>query len=76
MVKDFRGQVKISEVKAEFDYLLTTINNTIDLFNHSEVMSDEIDFSNVSPNIAPPNYTLSVGGLKKILEAYNGAIVG
>ena len=76
MVKDFRGQVKISEVKAEFDYLLTTINNTIDLFNQSEVMSDEIDFSNVSPNIAPPNYTLSVGGLKKILEAYNGAIVG
>lgn len=76
MVKDFRGQVKISEVKAEFDYLLTTINNTIDLFNQSEVMSEEIDFSNVSPNIAPPNYTLSVGGLKKILEAYNGAIVG
>ena len=52
MVKDFRGQVKISEVKAEFDYLLTTINNTIDLFNQSEVMSDEIDFSNVSPNIS------------------------
>lgn len=76
MVKDFRGQVKISEVKAEFDYLLTTINNTIDLFNQSEIMSDEIDFSNVSSNIAPPNYTLSVGGLKKILEAYNGAIVG
>lgn len=76
MVKDFRGQVKISEVKAEFDYLLATINNTIDLFNQSEVMSEEIDFSNVSPNIAPTNCTLSVGGLKKILEAYNGAIVG
>lgn len=73
--KNFKGQVKISEVKECFDDLTDRINSLIDRYNESSYVTD-INYNNVSPELAPVNYTLSVGGLKKILDAYDGCVLG
>lgn len=73
--KDFKGQVKISEVKECLDALVTGVNKQIDLYNTSDYVQD-IDYNIGAPDLAPLNYTLSVGGLKKFLNAYNGCVVG
>lgn len=73
--KDFKGQVKISEVKESLDALVNGINKQIDLYNTSDYVQD-IDYNIGAPDLAPLNYTLSVGGLKKFLNAYNGCVVG
>lgn len=73
--KDFKGQVKISEVKECFDDLTNRINSLINKYNESSYVTD-INYNNVSPELAPANYTLSVGGLKKILDAYDGCVLG
>lgn len=73
--KDFKGQVKISEVKECLDSLVTGVNKQIDLYNTSDYVQD-IDYNIGAPDLAPLNYTLSVGGLKKFLNAYNGCVVG
>lgn len=73
--KDFKGQVKISEVKECLDTLVTGVNKQIDLYNTSDYVQD-IDYNIGAPDLAPLNYTLSVGGLKKFLSAYNGCVVG
>ena len=68
--KNFKGQVKISDVQECFDDLTNRINSLIDKYNTSSYVTD-INYNNVSPELAPVNYTLSVGGLKKILDAYD-----
>ncbi|MDD7588826.1 hypothetical protein, partial [Bullifex porci] len=73
--KDFKGQVKISDVQKAFDNLVDRINDSIDIYNESSYVTD-INYNNVSEELAPLNYTLSVGGLKKILETYDGYVVG
>lgn len=73
--KNFKGQVKISDVKECFDDLTNRINSLIDKYNASSYVTD-INYNNVSPELAPVNYTLSVGGLKKILDAYDGCVLG
>lgn len=73
--KNFKGQVKISDVKECFDDLTNRINSLIDKYNASSYITD-INYNNVSPELAPVNYTLSVGGLKKILDAYDGCVLG
>lgn len=73
--KNFKGQVKISDVKECFDDLTNRINSLIDKYNASSYVTD-INYNNVSPELAPINYTLSVGGLKKILDAYDGCVLG
>ena len=73
--KDFKGQVKISEVKECLDTLVAGINKQIDLYNTSDYVQD-IDYNIGAPDLAPLNYTLSVGGLKKFLNAYNGCVIG
>lgn len=73
--KNFKGQVKISDVQACFDDLTNRINSLIDKYNASSYVTD-INYNNVSPELAPVNYTLSVGGLKKILDAYDGCVLG
>ena len=61
--KDFKGQVKISDVQKAFDNLVDRINNSIDTYNESSYVTD-INYNDVSEELAPLNYTLSVGGLK------------
>ena len=73
--KDFKGQVKISDVQKAFDNLVERINDSIDAYNESSYVAD-INYNNASEELAPLNYTLSVGGLKKILETYDGYAVG
>lgn len=73
--KDFKGQVKISEVKESLDNLVNGVNKQIDLYNTSDYVQD-IDYNIGAPDLAPLNYTLSVGGLKKFLNAYNGCVIG
>ena len=73
--KDFKGQVKISDIQKAFDNLVNRINSSIDIYNKSSFVAD-INYNDVSEELAPLNYTLSVGGLKKILETYDGCVVG
>lgn len=75
MVRNFKGQVKISDIQAEFDALVTSINDAIDAYNSSEYIKD-IDYNDASSDIAPIGYTLTIGALKKILEMYKGQVIG
>lgn len=75
MVRNFKGVVKISDVQEEFDNLLNSINNSIDLYN-SGLNADEIDYNNGGDELASQGYTLSIGGLKSVLSAYDGAVIG
>lgn len=72
---EFRGQVKIEDVQGQFDKLVSDINDMIDTYNDAGYV-DEIDLNDVSDELSPMDYTLSVGGLRKILDAYDGAIIG
>ncbi len=76
MVRNFRGQVKISDVQEEFDNLTNHINNIISVYNNAVSAEGDIDYTKASPSIAPVGYTLTIGALKKILNAYNGALLG
>lgn len=75
MVRNFKGVVKVADVQEEFDNLLNTINSKIDTYNSSLTIED-VDYNNGGSDLAPYGYTLSVGGLKKVLAAYDGAILG
>ena len=75
MVRNFKGVVKVTDVQEEFDNLLNTINAKINEYN-SSLNIEDIDYNNGGPDLAPYGYTLSVGGLKTVLEAYDGAILG
>lgn len=75
MVRNFKGVVRVADVQAEFDNLLNNINDTIDRYN-SSMDYEDIDYNNVGPELAPINYTLSIGGLKSVLDAYDGTIFG
>lgn len=75
MVKNFKGEVKISDVKTEFDNLVDRINNMVDSYNISGKVED-IDYTVGGVNLSPAGYTLSVGGLKKGLEAVERNVIG
>lgn len=72
---EFKGQVKIEDVKSQFDLLVDGINSQIDTYNDAGYVT-EIDYNDVSPELSPLNYTLSVGGLRKVLDAYDGSVLG
>lgn len=75
MVKIFKGKVHVSDVKKEFDILVAGINEIIDAYNSSDYIT-KIDYNDVSADLAPSGYTLSVGGLKKMLKTYSGRVLG
>ena len=75
MVRNFKGVVKVADVQAEFDNLLNAINDKIDTYN-SSLNIEDVDYNNGGPDLAAYGYTLSVGGLKAVLDAYDGAILG
>lgn len=76
MVKNFRGQVKVSDIKEEFDSLVNGLNNIITTYNQAIQTTETVDYTKGSTEIAPVGYTLTVGALKKILNAYNGCLLG
>lgn len=71
----FKGQVKIEDVKNQLDLLTDNINDMIDTYNNAGYVTD-IDLNDVSSELSPMDYTLSVGGLRKVLDAYDGAVSG
>jgi len=75
MVRNFKGVVKVADVQAEFDALLNRINTAIDLYN-SSLNVEDVDYNNGGSDLAALGYTLSVGGLKKVLAAFDGALLG
>lgn len=75
MVRQFKGIVKVADVQEEFDNLVNGINSMIRTYNDSAYVKD-INYNDVSEELAPLNYTLSVGGLRKVLDTYDGCVVG
>lgn len=72
----FRGQVKVSDVQAAFDDFVNRINTIITTYNNTNQLIDSMDLSKGAPTLAAGGYSLSVGGLKKILEMYDGVLLG
>jgi len=75
MVDRFHGLVKVEDVERAFKELVDRVNelqNSINIVNDSE----NIDYTVGSKTLAPSGYTLSVGGLKLLLEAYDGVVIG
>ena len=75
MVKKFTGQVKSQDIREIFDSFSEDINSIIDDYNSSIDVSD-IDFSKGGTSLGAYNYTLTVGGLKTLLSACNGTVIG
>lgn len=75
MVKKFTGQVKAQDIRDIFSSFTTEINNIVDDYNASIDVSD-IDFSKGGSSLGAYNYTLTVGGLKTLLAACSGTIIG
>lgn len=75
MVKQFKGQVKISDVQKEFDNILARINSMIDTYNAS-LSAQDIDYSIAAEGLSPTGYCLTVGGLKQLLTDYEGSVFG
>lgn len=71
----FKGQVKIEDVSRQLDLLTDGINSMIDTYNDAGYVTD-IDLNDVSSELSPMDYTLSVGGLKKVLDAYDNTVIG
>lgn len=74
-MKDFKGLVKISDVQNAFDEIVDSINNIIDTYNASAKVLD-IDYTKGSSELGASGYTLSVGGLKRVIQTYQGCSVG
>lgn len=75
MVKKFTGQVKASEIQALFEEFTTAINTMVQNYNTAIDISD-MDFSKGSASLGAYNYTLTIGGLKTLLSACSGTIIG
>lgn len=75
-MKEFKGQVKISDIQAEFDRLVEAVNNSIDEYNELIQKSALLNLSKGSANLSNKGYTLSLGGLKTILRAFRNQVVG
>lgn len=75
MVKKFRGQVKISDVQSEFDAIVNRINDMVDAYNESEGVKD-IDYTVGGDTLAPAGYTLTIGGLKQVMNTMDGLVCG
>ncbi len=75
MVKNFKGVVKISEVKDEFDKLVKGLNSSVDEYNNIEEVQD-IDYNKAGSTLAQLGYTLTIGGLKQFMQIYDGYCFG
>lgn len=74
-IKDFRGQVKVSDVQNAFDEIVNRINSKVDVYNSFFDLQD-YDLTKGSPLLGASGYTLSVGGLKSVLNSYANTVIG
>lgn len=75
VIKLFKGQVKIADVKAAFDEIVNKVNTMITDYNNSSYIQD-IDYSVAGSTLAPSGYTLTVGGMKQFMNSCDGSVVG
>lgn len=76
MVRNFRGQVKISDVQDEFNNLVDGINNMVNSYNAAVDTTETVDYTKGGTTLAPIGYTLTIGGLKQVLNLYNNTVLG
>lgn len=76
MVRQFKNRVRIADVQAEFDNLCSRIDNLNQRIQDVTDIGEEYDYSVGSNQLAPAGYTLTVGGLKKVLTAFDGMVIG
>lgn len=72
----FHGQVRIADVQEAFDEIIKRVNYMVDAYNNNESNIEKVDYTRGAKSLAPAGYSLSVGGLKKVLEAYDGVVIG
>ena len=72
----FKGQVKVAAVQAAFDALIGRINSIIDIYNTTDEFLQDQDYSLGGETLGAAGYTLTIGGIKQVLAAYNGAVFG
>lgn len=75
MVKQFKGQVKISDIQRAFEEILGKINTIIGIYNNSGEVQ-EIDYTVGDATLGSTGYTLTVGGLKQVMDIIKGSIIG
>jgi len=76
MVKQFKNRVRIADVQKEFDTLCSRIDNLNQKIQDVTEIGEDFDYSEGSSQLAAAGYTLTVGGLKKVLEACDGTVLG
>lgn len=76
MAKVFKGQVKVSDIKAEFDRIVTSLNEQITKYNTALEGATSEKYSVGKPTLSANGYVLSVGGLKVLLNCYRGCTLG
>lgn len=75
VIKLFKGQVKIADVKAAFNEVIEKVNAMITDYNNSSYIQD-IDYSIGGATLAPSGYTLTVGGMKQFMNSCDGSVIG
>lgn len=76
-INKFIGKVRISDIENSFKFIIDNINDFIDMINNgSEFLEDTDNFYLGSTSLPAGNYTLTLGALKKILEAYDKKVIG
>lgn len=73
-VKNFSGVVHIADIQEEFDNLLKGLTTLQDRMDKLENISG-LDFTKGKPSLSAEDFTLTLGGLKKILQVYNDKVI-
>lgn len=74
LVKNFSGVVHIADIQEEFDRLLTGLAQLKDKMEELENISD-LDYTKGKPSLSAKDFTLTLGGLKEILQVYNNKVI-
>ena len=76
MVKNFKGEVKISDIQNEFDSISDRLNTMIDAYNGVLDKSALKDYTLAGKGLSASGYTLTIGGIKQALAALDGRVLG
>ena len=76
MAKVFKGQVKVSDIQAEFNRIVTSLNEQITKYNTALEGATSEKYSVGKPTLSANGYVLSIGGLKVLLNCYRGCTLG
>lgn len=74
LVKNFSGVVHIADIQEEFDRLLTGLAQLKNKMDELENVSN-LNYTKGKPSLSAKDFTLTLGGLKKILQVYNNKVI-